>query len=133
MDSDDNFMIYRRFGFLYSRLLLEKQDELREIEEKLDETDKRDANGSEGTQKCLQSRSRDQRDNDVNDDSKRRAIMRKAEEKLYVYGKEQFPKYPLHSKSGPLHGYREITTAGTTASVIEQPGNKRPSKCPKFP
>ena len=133
MDSDDNFMIYRRFGFLYSRLLLEKQDELREIEENLDETDRRDANGPEGTQKCLQSRSRDQRVNDANDDSKRRAIMRKAEEKLYVYGKEQFPRYSLHSKRGPLYGCWEITTAGTTASVIEQARNTRPSECPKFP
>ena len=133
MDSDDNFMIYRRFGYLYSRLLLDKQDELREIEENLDETDKRDANGSEGTQKCLQSRSRDQRVNDVNDDSKRRAIMRKAEGKLYVYGKDQFPKFSLHLKSNPSYGCREVTTAGATASVIEQTGNKRPSECPKLP
>ena len=132
MDSDDNFMIYRRFGYLYSRLLLDKQDELREIEENLDKTDKRDADGSEGTQRCLQSRSRDQQVNHVNDDSTRRAIMRKAEEKLYVYGKDQFPKFLLHPKSNPSYGCREVTTAGTTASVIEQTGNKRPSECSKF-
>ena len=30
LDSDDCFMVYRRFGFLQSRRLLEKQEELRE-------------------------------------------------------------------------------------------------------
>ena len=39
LDSDDCFMVYRRFGFLQSRLLLEKQDELRELERKLDRLD----------------------------------------------------------------------------------------------
>ncbi|KAL9079449.1 MAG: hypothetical protein Q9157_001658 [Trypethelium eluteriae] len=36
LDSDENFMVYRRFGYLQSRLLLEKQDELRKLERKLD-------------------------------------------------------------------------------------------------
>ena len=36
LDSDENFMVYRRFGYLQSRLLLEKQDELRKLEKKLD-------------------------------------------------------------------------------------------------
>lgn len=40
LDSDDCFMVYRRFGFLQSRLLLEKQEELRELERKLDRLDK---------------------------------------------------------------------------------------------
>lgn len=42
LDSDENFMIYRRFGFLHARLLLQKQDELRKLEEDLDRMDKRD-------------------------------------------------------------------------------------------
>lgn len=42
LDSDECFMIYRRFGFLQSRLILEKQDELRELEEQLDSLDKRE-------------------------------------------------------------------------------------------
>lgn len=41
LDSDENFMVYRRFGYLQSRLLLEKQDELRLLEEKLDILDAR--------------------------------------------------------------------------------------------
>ena len=33
-------MIYRRFGYIQGRLLLEKQDELRKLEQKLDKYDK---------------------------------------------------------------------------------------------
>lgn len=43
LDSDENFMTYRRFGYLQSRLLLEKQDEMRKLEAKLDKWDKNDA------------------------------------------------------------------------------------------
>ncbi|KAF2807251.1 uncharacterized protein BDZ99DRAFT_478754 [Mytilinidion resinicola] len=42
LDSDENFMIYRRFGYIQARLLLEKQDELRKLEKRLDTMDKRD-------------------------------------------------------------------------------------------
>ena len=42
LDSDRAFMIYRRFGFIHARLLLQKQDELRLMEEELDRMDKRD-------------------------------------------------------------------------------------------
>jgi len=35
-------MLYRRFGFLQARLLLYKQDQLRALEEELDEIDKSD-------------------------------------------------------------------------------------------
>ena len=45
LDSDDNFMIYRRFGYLQSRLLLEKQDDLRKLEEALDRLDTSDTKG----------------------------------------------------------------------------------------
>jgi hypothetical protein len=43
LDSDECFSVYRRFGFLQSRLLLDKQDKLRELEEALDKLDKREA------------------------------------------------------------------------------------------
>ena len=36
-------MIYRRFGFLSTRLLLDQQDQLRLLEEELDERDQDDA------------------------------------------------------------------------------------------
>lgn len=86
MDSDDNFMIYRRFGFLYSRVLLDKQDELREMEADLDSIDQSDAQGLKTARTCLQSRSKDNRCNDVNDENTRRALLRKAEKVLYTYG-----------------------------------------------
>lgn len=35
-NSDEDFAIYRRFGYLQARLLLEKQDQLRLLEEQLD-------------------------------------------------------------------------------------------------
>jgi hypothetical protein len=52
LDSDENFMIYRRFGFLHARLLLQKQDELRIMEEELDRMDKRDKLKNTKALKC---------------------------------------------------------------------------------
>lgn len=37
--SSEEFAIYRRFGYLSSRLLLDRQDHLRNLEEKLDKYD----------------------------------------------------------------------------------------------
>lgn len=42
MNSNENFLIYRRFGFLDARILLRKQDELRTIEGSLDDLDHQD-------------------------------------------------------------------------------------------
>ena len=42
LDSEDIFSVYRRFGYLQSRLLLEKQDDLRRLEAKLDTLDGQD-------------------------------------------------------------------------------------------
>jgi hypothetical protein len=36
LDSDESFSVFRRFGYIQSRLLLEKQDDLRILEEELD-------------------------------------------------------------------------------------------------
>ncbi|KAF2470786.1 uncharacterized protein BDR25DRAFT_32466 [Lindgomyces ingoldianus] len=41
LDSDEGFTIYRRFGYLQSRLLLHKQEELRRLEKRLDRMDMR--------------------------------------------------------------------------------------------
>jgi hypothetical protein len=40
MDGDDNFMVYRGFGHIQARLLLEKHDDLRLLEEQLDVFDR---------------------------------------------------------------------------------------------
>ncbi|RDW91668.1 hypothetical protein BP5796_02833 [Coleophoma crateriformis] len=60
LDSDENFMLYRRFGYLQARILLYKQDELRSLEQELDHLDKLDA---EIRPKRLRSRERDDGDN----------------------------------------------------------------------
>jgi hypothetical protein len=52
LDSDENFMIYRRFGFIHARLLLQKQDELRMMEEALDRMDQRDKAQNTKTLQC---------------------------------------------------------------------------------
>ena len=41
-NSDEDFAIYRRFGYLQARLLLDKQDQLRLLEEQLDLHDRDD-------------------------------------------------------------------------------------------
>ncbi|KAK5733769.1 hypothetical protein LTR17_009473 [Elasticomyces elasticus] len=43
-DSDESFSLYRRFGYLQSRLLLDKQDELRQLESQLDNMDRFEEN-----------------------------------------------------------------------------------------
>lgn len=53
-------MLYRRFGFLQSRLLLNKQDELRKLEKDLDRMDKVDQKNDPG---ILRSRERDDAEN----------------------------------------------------------------------
>ena len=44
LDSDPNFMIYCRFGYLQTRLLLYHRDILRELELEMDCIDRREAN-----------------------------------------------------------------------------------------
>lgn len=70
-------MIYRRFGYLQTRLLLEKQDELRRLEEKLDRMDKR-ATKSDPNKLCT----RDLRGEEA---IARKDLMRTIEEKLCSY------------------------------------------------
>ncbi|KAK8076645.1 hypothetical protein PG994_003917 [Apiospora phragmitis] len=60
LDSDENFMIYRRFGYLHARTLLRLQDKLRKLEQLLDESDDDDADGNETSKKCLMSRDYDE-------------------------------------------------------------------------
>ena len=84
IDSDDNFMIFRRFGFLYSRVLLNKQDEIRELESRLDHMDKDDYQ-DESTRKCLKSRSRDEKRIGSTGQT-RQELLRAVEEKLREYG-----------------------------------------------
>lgn len=57
LDSDDAFMVYRRFGLVFSRLLLNKQDEIQKMEATLLAMDSSDKNLDNG--KYLMSRIQD--------------------------------------------------------------------------
>jgi hypothetical protein len=78
LDSDENFMLYRRFGFLQSRILLNKQDELRELEMDLDSLDKADQKRDPS---LLRSR---EKDNALN--GRRKKLLSDSEEKFKEYG-----------------------------------------------
>ncbi|KAL8644661.1 MAG: hypothetical protein Q9226_007654 [Calogaya cf. arnoldii] len=86
MDSEDTFGIYRRFGFLYSRVLLSKQDELRRLEEDLDAMDHRDAHTSDKTRKCLKSRAKDFAQTSTHGSPTRKQLLQSVESKLGEYG-----------------------------------------------
>ena len=60
LSSDDSFMMYRGFSQLHSRVLLQKQDELRAMEKELRNHDHRD-NADEGTRRYLHCRASDQK------------------------------------------------------------------------
>jgi hypothetical protein len=87
MNSDENFLIYRRFGFLHPRILLRKQDELRTIEWSLDDLDHQDFLESEQTRKCLQPRAEDESRRDIDKQGTRKMLLEEAEKKVYEYGK----------------------------------------------
>lgn len=82
LDSDENFMLYRRFGYLQSRLLLDKQADLRELEEQLDELDEEVALSRPGDLTT-----RDLRPEDANT---RKELMDEIEARFCEYGKSQF-------------------------------------------
>lgn len=76
LDSDENFMVFRRFGFIQARLLLDKQNELQNLEEQLEEEDSRTPqrflhNGEVGSQ----------------EPSERKKLLRNIETKFNEYGK----------------------------------------------
>lgn len=87
INSDDNFLIARKFGFLRSRSLLYCQDELTVLERELRGLDAED---KEKDPKALQSRRHDEKKNDDPDYS-RKALMRKIKDKLKEYGKRSHP------------------------------------------
>jgi hypothetical protein len=71
-------MVYRRFGYLQSRLLLEKQDDLRRLESELDRFDKKEFKKNE---EALMSR----QDIEEPESAPRRELMQKIETKFNEY------------------------------------------------
>ena len=83
LNSDDNFLIARKYGFLRTRLLLYRQDELSVLEKGLLDLDNDD---KENRKKALQSRKHDE-ETDDDPETSRMALMGKIDEKLKDYGK----------------------------------------------
>lgn len=115
-DSDDQFSVYRRFGYLHSRLLLYKQDELRELEERLQTMDNLDLGGDNDTKKCLKSRDLDDGRVGRPGLGTRKSLFEIIERKALEYGKLG----AIHSstKASNLTS-RYITAAGTAACIHE--------------
>ena len=87
LDSDDSFMIYRRFGTLQARILLRKQDELRKLEDQLNNMDKYDDETEYGRQ-CLSSRAKDAAMKpEVEGGETRDQLLDRIEKKHLEYGK----------------------------------------------
>ena len=79
LDSDEGYMVYRRFGYIQSRLLLAKQDDLRILEHQLDRLDA--AEEANRPSNCM---TRDLRPADA---APREELLKKTEEKFREYGK----------------------------------------------
>ena len=83
LSSEHNFSLYRGFGYLHSRVLLDLQDEISTLEKELDTADMFDsANGHEDR---LFSRRRDHAQN-IAADRSRRHILSDIRAKLVDYG-----------------------------------------------
>jgi hypothetical protein len=78
LDSDESFMMYRRFGCLQSRLLLSKQAELRLLEKKLEKMDKFDELNHPTRLQTV--------DLKVEDAAPRKALLKQIEEHYRDYG-----------------------------------------------
>jgi hypothetical protein len=88
LDSDECFSIYRRFGFLQSRLLLDKQDKLGQLEDTLDRLDKREQNANPTRPMT----------NDLSEEeiTPRRKLLAAIEKQYCSYGEHSFFSAILH-------------------------------------
>jgi hypothetical protein len=95
VNSDENFMICRKYGFLRSRVLLYRQDELRQMERDLLEADEEDAI------ECplaLQSRKTDEEREQ--DDFSRKPLIERIDAKLKQYGEYLSLRYSCYRSRG---------------------------------
>ena len=128
LDSDDLFMIYRRFGTLHARLLLNKQDELRELEEDLHDMDEQDAK-DEDTDIYLMSRTKDNKRQPIEGRRSRKELLEIIEKKTLEYGMCNGPQ--TQSYCG-LTLRRSTTYTSAAACSFKQTGRSRSSKCIEF-
>lgn len=89
MDSDDNYMTYRRFGNVQARLLLEAQDDVRILEERLEDLDE-DETANEAEKNALCSREL----YGANWSETRRSLMKSLKAAYTEYGELGLPDNP---------------------------------------
>lgn len=83
-DSDENFLMCRRFGFLHSRVLHYRQDELSYLENKLIDMDDLDKNE---LPTALKSRKTDEQRDDIEEEQyTRKYLINTIDQKLKEYG-----------------------------------------------
>ena len=105
LDSDDAFMVYRRFGSVFARLLLNKQDEISRMEASLLRMDKADR--AQGNDQYIMSRI-----DDVNREStpwsgeSRTELLASLERKTLEYGKQ----YQIPDSNGKIAPHTCTTT-----------------------
>jgi hypothetical protein len=81
--SEANFSLYRSFGYLHSRVLLDLQDEITSLEKELDEIDLDDAEDPDRLRSREIDMERAEREGNARN---RRVILREIKTKLMEYG-----------------------------------------------
>ena len=90
-NSDDAYMIFRRFGCVFSRLILYKQDELKCLEQTMQDLDELD-HETEGWNENLKSRELDEhREPETIPGESRKKLMSQMEAKAIEYGQLHDP------------------------------------------
>lgn len=95
-DADPNFLIYRKFGWLRNRLLLDLQDELATFEEELELLDANNARLGD-PQKVSKSRRNDELQKTL-----RQNLLKTVRQKLSEYGMVQSAKFGVDEVDGYL-------------------------------
>ncbi|KAL8924218.1 MAG: hypothetical protein Q9208_004182 [Pyrenodesmia sp. 3 TL-2023] len=108
LDSDDSFMVYKRFGIVFSRLLLNKQDEIREMEATLHAMDKTD-DATDGSKYLM---ARDHRDSEAIPQEwseTRSQLLRTLERKILEYSELLLKAHRVKSLEKPTkRDYRSV-------------------------
>ena len=85
LDSDEQFMIYRRFGIIHARLLLYTQDELRALEAQLARMDNQDSK-NEAKRTDLMCREKDEACKATPGKESRKQLLERIKQKTLEYG-----------------------------------------------
>jgi hypothetical protein len=81
LHSEDNFAIFRRFGMVHCRVLVQLQAEIQQLERKLSDLDRSDAAANSPNSWRLQ-----MVDFEDSSDSSQRDLLKQLQEKILVYG-----------------------------------------------